>query len=185
LFGARSSYSDQYLFSDAPKISNNRKASIANEQPLAQKYGGQGQAAAPSPPLPVAMLPGLSKTRASKRRVTAKKPPTPESEEEEELPLNELMSIPTGEEVDLSGTLSSGTTNKGAVPDEEHNAGDGDDTPEDRTRSVSPTTANEDAAADKEHDGNGENTLSPPSIITDTGAASEGEHVPSPPISYS
>ncbi|KAJ7842387.1 hypothetical protein B0H14DRAFT_3456923 [Mycena olivaceomarginata] len=155
--------------------------------PTKPKRGAKAKAAtpaAPSPPLPVATLPGSSKTRASKRRVIAKKPPTPESEseeEEEELPLDELMSIPAGEEVDLGGTLSSGTTNKGAAPDEEHNAGDGNDMPEDHARSVSPTTANEDTAADEERDRHGKNTLSPPSIITDTGAASEGEHIPSPP----
>jgi hypothetical protein len=80
----------------------------------------------------VATLPGSSKTRASKRRATAKKPPTPESESEsesEELPLDELMSIPTGEEVDLGSTLPSGTTNKGAALDED-DAGDGNDMPE-------------------------------------------------------
>jgi hypothetical protein len=116
--------------------------------PAKPKRGAKAKAAAPaapSPPLPVAMLPGSSKTRASKRRATTKKPPTPESESEsvsesEELPLGELMSIPAGEEVDLSGTLSSGTTNKGAALDEEHNAGDGNDMPEDRARSVSPST---------------------------------------------
>ena len=63
------------------------------------------------------------------------------------------MSLPAGEEVDLGGTLPSGTTNKG-----------GNDTPDDRARSVSPTTANEDAAADEEHDAHGENTLSLPSL---------------------
>ncbi|KAJ7344093.1 hypothetical protein DFH08DRAFT_962231 [Mycena albidolilacea] len=171
---------------------------IANEQPLVQKYavhctcpakpkrGAKAKAAAPaapSLPSPVATLPGSSKTRASKRRVTAKKPPTPESESEsesEELPLDELMSIPAGEEVDLDGALPSGTTNKGAALDED-NAGNGNDTPEDRAQSVSPTTVNEDAAADEERNRHSENTLSPPSIITDTGAASEGEHVQSPP----
>ncbi|KAJ7310657.1 hypothetical protein DFH08DRAFT_974341 [Mycena albidolilacea] len=60
-----------------------------------------------------------------------------------------------GEEVDLGGTLPSGTTNKGAALDKEHNAGDGNDTPEDCARSVSPTTTNEDAAADEERDGHG------------------------------
>ncbi|KAJ7301728.1 hypothetical protein DFH08DRAFT_978494 [Mycena albidolilacea] len=151
--------------------------------PAKPKRGAKAKAAAPaapSPPPPVATLPGSSKTRASKRRATAKKPPTPESESESEPPLDELMSIPAGEEVDLGGTLPSGTTNKDAALDED-NAGNGNDMPEDRTQSVSPTTANEDAAADEERNGNGENTLSPPSIITDTGAVSEGEHLQSPP----
>ncbi|KAJ7331089.1 hypothetical protein DFH08DRAFT_815171 [Mycena albidolilacea] len=140
--------------------------------PAKPKRGAKAKAAAPaapSPPPPVATLPGSSKTRASKRRATAKKPPTPESESEsesEELPLDELMSLPAGEEVDLGGTLPSGTTNKGAALDED-NAGDGNDAPEDRAQSVSPTTANEDAAADEEHNGHG--------------AASEGEHLQSPP----
>ncbi|KAJ7307845.1 hypothetical protein DFH08DRAFT_975235 [Mycena albidolilacea] len=128
--------------------------------PAKPKRGAKAKAAAPAAPSlppPVATLPGSSKTRASKRRATAKKPTTPESESEsesEELPLDELMSIPAGEEVDLSGTLPSGTTNKG-----------GNDTPDDCARSVSPTTANEDAAADEERDAH----------------TSEGEHVPSPP----
>ncbi|KAJ7348543.1 hypothetical protein DFH08DRAFT_808275 [Mycena albidolilacea] len=91
--------------------------------PAKPKRGAKAKAAAPaapSPPSPVAMLPGSSKTRASKHRATAKKPPTPESEPESESPLNELMSIPAGEEVDLGGTLPSGTTNKGAASEGEH-----------------------------------------------------------------
>ncbi|KAJ7314816.1 hypothetical protein DFH08DRAFT_972551 [Mycena albidolilacea] len=128
--------------------------------PAKPKRGAKAKAAAsaaPSPPPPVATLPGSSKTRASKRRATAKKPTTPESESEsesEELPLDELMSIPAGEEVDLGSTLPSGTTNKG-----------GNDMPDNRARSVSPTTADEDAAADEERNAH----------------TSEGEHVPSPP----
>ncbi|KAJ7728120.1 hypothetical protein B0H14DRAFT_3518688 [Mycena olivaceomarginata] len=49
------------------------------------------------------------------------------------------MSIPAGEEVDLGGTLPSGTTNKGAALDED-DAGDGNDTPEDRARSTRSAT---------------------------------------------
>ncbi|KAJ7831285.1 hypothetical protein B0H14DRAFT_3464122 [Mycena olivaceomarginata] len=50
------------------------------------------------------------------------------------------MSLPAGEEVDLGGTLPSGTTNKGAALDED-DAGDGNDTPEDRAQSVSQSPA--------------------------------------------
>ncbi|KAJ7315632.1 hypothetical protein DFH08DRAFT_820548 [Mycena albidolilacea] len=72
--------------------------------PAKPKRGAKAKAAAPaapSPPPPVATLPGSSKTRASKRRVTTKKPPTPESKSElesEELSLDDLMSLPAGEE---------------------------------------------------------------------------------------
>jgi hypothetical protein len=63
--------------------------------PAKPKKGGKAKAAAPagpSPPPPVATLP-----RSSKHRVTAKKPPTPESESEsDELPLTSSCPYPKG-----------------------------------------------------------------------------------------
>ncbi|KAJ7301088.1 hypothetical protein DFH08DRAFT_979089 [Mycena albidolilacea] len=143
--------------------------------PAKPKRGAKAKAAAPaapSPPPPVATLPGSSKTRASKRRATAKKPPTPGSESEsesEELPLDELISLPAGEEGDLGGTLPSGTTNKGAALDED-DAGDGNDTPEDRARSVSQSPPHEN-----------EHTASPrPESERATSPRSENERTVSP-----